>query len=769
MSSAIPARRPLQSDGKPAFNRREFAWLLAIAGAVIAFGQGEETVVPAAEAAAKEAGYGVSASAFNRARRRAEALIARMTIPERIGQLGVNTPAIKRLGVKPYHFFQQALHGLCKKGPVTSFPCTLALANTWNTELFDRIYTAVSDEARAWYSRHGGGLIMRSPPVVNMARDPRWGRMEETLGEDPCLTGTLAVCAIRAMQGNNQEFLKTAATAKHFLCYNTEDDRMTANASVDPRSFWEYHTRAFRACVEDGHVFSIMTTYNELNGLPTTANRATLTGILRDRWGFRGFVTSDYYAVTEIVKGHHFVPDLTEAVAISLEAGCDHGAGPEYQKYLLKALHLELVTQADINRALARVLTVRFLLGEFDPPKSVPYSNIAPSVLNSPAHQQLALQAARESIVLLKNDRHFLPWDITKIKSLAVIGPMADVCHLGGYSGQPEVHVSPLQGIMEKWGYGSGNGPTEEYLWSSRRGNLWVAPGCTVSGRPNPDLMRLAVDAAHRADHVILVCGSDQAVDREGHDREDITLPGAQHDLIKAVFKANANTVLVLSTNTSQAIVWEQEHLPAILCAQFAGQAQGTAIADVIFGQYNPGGKLATTWYASIKQLPPFHDYSVIPDNRREPSQAGQASGRTYMYMKDKPLYPFGFGLSYTTFAYSNLKLNRGSLAPGSAIMLSATVTNTGAVRGDEIVQCYIQAPPSPVVRPIKQLVGFARMSLAPGESRQVQFAIDHHDRALHYWDVAQWKFVVQPGTVQVLIGASSSDIRLRGEFALLA
>ena len=769
MSSAIPARRPLQSDGKPAFNRREFAWLLAIAGAVIAFGQGEETVVPAAEAAAKEAGYGVSASAFNRARRRAEALIARMTIPERIGQLGVNTPAIKRLGVKPYHFFQQALHGLCKKGPVTSFPCTLALANTWNTELFDRIYTAVSDEARAWYSRHGGGLIMRSPPVVNMARDPRWGRMEETLGEDPCLTGTLAVCAIRAMQGNNQEFLKTAATAKHFLCYNTEDDRMTANASVDPRSFWEYHTRAFRACVEDGHVFSIMTTYNELNGLPTTANRATLTGILRDRWGFRGFVTSDYYAVTEIVKGHHFVPDLTEAVAISLEAGCDHGAGPEYQKYLLKALHLELVTQADINRALARVLTVRFLLGEFDPPKSVPYSNIAPSVLNSPAHQQLALQAARESIVLLKNDRHFLPWDITKMKSLAVIGPMADVCHLGGYSGQPEVHVSPLQGIMEKWGYGSGNGPTEEYLWSSRRGNLWVAPGCTVSGRPNPDLMRLAVDAAHRADHVILVCGSDQAVDREGHDREDITLPGAQHDLIKAVFKANANTVLVLSTNTSQAIVWEQEHLPAILCAQFAGQAQGTAIADVIFGQYNPGGKLATTWYASIKQLPPFHDYSVIPDNRREPSQAGQASGRTYMYMKDKPLYPFGFGLSYTTFAYSNLKLNRGSLAPGSAIMLSATVTNTGAVRGDEIVQCYIQAPPSPVVRPIKQLVGFARMSLAPGESRQVQFAIDHHDRALHYWDVAQWKFVVQPGTVQVLIGASSSDIRLRGEFALLA
>lgn len=769
MSSAIPASQPLQSDGKPAFNRREFAWLLAIAGAVIAFGQGEETVVPAAEAAAKEAGYGVSASAFNRARRRAEALIARMTIPERIGQLGVNTPAIKRLGVKPYHFFQQALHGLCKKGPVTSFPCTLALANTWNTELFDRIYTAVSDEARAWYSRHGGGLIMRSPPVVNMARDPRWGRMEETLGEDPCLTGTLAVCAIRAMQGNNQEFLKTAATAKHFLCYNTEDDRMTANASVDPRSFWEYHTRAFRACVEDGHVFSIMTTYNELNGLPTTANRATLTGILRDRWGFRGFVTSDYYAVTEIVKGHHFVPDLTEAVAISLEAGCDHGAGPEYQKYLLKALHLELVTQADINRALARVLTVRFLLGEFDPPKSVPYSNIAPSVLNSPAHQQLALQAARESIVLLKNDRHFLPWDITKMKSLAVIGPMADVCHLGGYSGQPEVHVSPLQGIMEKWGYGSGNGPTGEYLWSSRRGNLWVAPGCTVSGRPNPDLMRLAVDAAHRADHVILVCGSDQAVDREGHDREDITLPGAQHDLIKAVFKANANTVLVLSTNTSQAIVWEQEHLPAILCAQFAGQAQGTAIADVIFGQYNPGGKLATTWYASIKQLPPFHDYSVIPDNRREPSQAGQASGRTYMYMKDKPLYPFGFGLSYTTFAYSNLKLNRGSLAPGSAIMLSATVTNTGAVRGDEIVQCYIQAPPSPVVRPIKQLVGFARMSLAPGESRQVQFAIDHHDRALHYWDVAQWKFVVQPGTVQVLIGASSSDIRLRGEFALLA
>jgi beta-glucosidase len=742
---------------KPVLKRREFARLIAIAGAIIAFGRENSAAHGAAgkKATRADEGYGVSAAAFNRARRRAESLIAKMTITERIGQLGVNTPAIKRLGVKPYHFFQQALHGLCKKGPVTSFPCTLALANTWNTELFDRIYTAVSDESRAWYSLHGGGLIMRSPPVVNMARDPRWGRMEETLGEDPCLTGTLAVHAIKAMQGSNKTYLKTAATAKHFLCYNTEDDRMTADAAVDPRSFWEYHTRAFRACVEDGHVFSIMTTYNELNGLPTTADRATLTGILRHRWGFCGFVTSDYYAVTQIVKGHHFVPNLTEAVAISLEAGCDHGAGPEYQKYLLRALHLELVTEADINRALARVYTVRFLLGEFDSPESVPYSNIPPSVLNSPAHQKLAVEAARQSIVLLKNEQKFLPWDIKKIKSLAVIGPMADVCHLGGYSGQPDIRISPLQGFVQACGGAVAGGGRNALPIATASGKTIVyAMGCTVSGRAKPADISAAVDLARNSDHVILVCGSDQAVDREGHDREDITLPGAQHELIKAVFKANANTVLVLSTNTSQAVVWEQEHLPAIVCAQFAGQAQGTAIADVIFGNYNPGGKLASTWYASVNQLPPFHDYSII-------------NGRTYMYMKDKPLYPFGFGLSYTTFGYGNLKLDRTTLTAGAAITLHATITNTGTVAGDEIVQCYIQAPKSPVVRPIKQLVGFTRITLQPGESRQVQFIIHHQDRALHYWDVKKWEFVIAPGTAKVLIGASSSDIRLRGKFDL--
>ena len=559
MAAPISTGRKTVKPAADRIPRREFNQMVALAAAVIAFG-GEQQRSSAATQKnphGKEEGYGVSAAAFNRARRRSEALIAKMTIPERIAQLGVNTPAIKRLGVKPYHFFQQALHGLCKKGPVTSFPCTLALANTWNTDLFDRIYTAVSDESRAWYMKHGGGIIMRSPPVVNMARDPRWGRMEETLGEDPYLTGTLAVHAIKAMQGNNKNYLKTAATAKHFLCYNTEDDRMTADASVDPRSFWEYHTRSFRACVKEGHVFSIMTTYNELNGLPTTANRATLTGILRDRWGFRGFVTSDYYAVTEIVKGHHFVPNLTEAVAIAMEAGCDHGAGPEYQKYLLKALHLELVTESDINRALARVMTVRFLLGEFDSPKSVPYTKISPDVLNSPAHQALAVEAARQSIVLLKNENHFLPWDIKKIQSVAVIGPMAGVCHLGGYSGQPDVHISPLQGILEVLGDGmTGGAMAHGSRWTTPSGHTIAhAPGCSVQGSINSTDIAAAVDAARGADHVILVCGSDQAVDREGHDRRDITLPGAQHELIKAVYKANPRTVLVLSTNTSQAVV----------------------------------------------------------------------------------------------------------------------------------------------------------------------------------------------------------------------
>jgi len=839
---------------------------------------------PAAQMRQAEQGAVLGAippAVFDLARRRAESIVQKMTPAEMVHQLGNTAPALKRMGLPAYQYWHEALHGLLRSGPVTCFPIPLALANTWNPLLQYQVYRAVSDEARAYNNRYGTDLTFYSPQTLNTAKDPRWGRIDETLGEDPHLIGAMASATIRGMQGDNSRYLKTACCAKHFICNETDDDRHTVSEAVNDRSFWEYYLQPFDAAVKAG-VATVMAAYNEVNGIPCPADRTILTDILRRRWGFRGYVTSDCDAVADIYQTHKYVPTAPQAAALALQAGCDLNCGTTYPDYLFRAMELNLVTVQQIARSVARLLTIRVLLGEFDDPKQVPYRQISWSVVDSPAHRQLALEAARQSIVLLKNERHFLPLKKDTIKSIAVIGPLAARCPLGGYAGGPFVHISPLVGIASalgvklptnripavdftsidwnykfincvlpnstlglmqngfwvelpaadftgvqtikiraaaiqkgsavevrtgypggplvcripvgvtgswnKWGVFSSKinatrGYQSIYLvftgpassqdlmhldWielepqnpaaGSAKVKVMSALGCTVNGPVNEQWLNEAVELAREADIAIVVAGDDQTVDHEQLDRKDIALPGAQHRLIEAVSQVNPHTILVLTSNCPVAIPHEQasSNVPAILCAYAAGQAGGQAIAEVLFGDYNPGGKLAETWFTGLKQLPRFHDFNIM-------------NNRTYMYFTGKPLYAFGHGLSYTTFQFSKLSTDKPYLGRGGQLSISVTVTNTGHRDGDEVVQVYITPPPSPVKRPIRQLVAFERVqNLRPGESRQVKLSLPYDHPALRYWDVQKQTFVVQPGKVNILVGHASDRIAAQTKINLL-
>ena len=862
-------------------NRREFLSTLTTAAGVLALGVTPAFAadIPFFENSGRR--VGISDKAYRNAWERARKLMEQMTLDEKISQLGHQAHAIERLKVPHYNYYTgEALHGLTQVTPVTSFPVPLALAAAWNPGLVLQVYTAISDEARAFDNARKIGLSYYSPTTLNLHRDPRWGRCMEAPGEDPCLAATVAVQTVRGMQGDNPDYLKTTACSKHFICNNTDADRTRISGDPDQRSFWEFYTRAYRATIFEADVFSFMSAYSSMNGVPCSASHFLLTDLLRRRWGFRGYVTSDCDAVANIYDPHHYAATLPIASAMAVEAGCDLDCGSTLPKYLKDAVNQELISEEEISRAVTRLFTVRHLLGLFDAPEKVPYTKITMAAVDSPAHRDLALKAARQSLVLLKNDAQFLPLDKAALKKIAVIGPLSDLCHLGGYSGAPTVHVSPYQGIAASFGIkvhpsyipasdmvrcdgeiqlqsssegemnlayignntwaefpkadftgktefqarvsSDSNGGTIEVHLDQLDGPLactltvpktknwqkWVnvvAPlngiseehsiflkfngtgqyllnlerlqlnpvippavttpggteivmkvGCAATGDKDDTLFQDAVNAAKDADLAVMVCGVTQDVDREGHDRDTIELTGVQHDLIQAVYAANPKTVLVLSTNNSVAINWEQQNLPAILCAVCAGQAQGAAIAEALFGEYNPGGKLPCTWYRSLDQLPDFHDYDIH-------------KGRTYMYFDGDPLYPFGHGLSYTTFKLDGLKIADTTLGEDEKTKISLDVINTGNRSGAEVVQLYITPPASPVKRPIKQLAGFQRVELQPGEKKTVVFELPYREQAFWYWDKQAESFVLQPGTAKILVGNSSANISLTGELTLEA
>jgi beta-glucosidase len=670
-------------------------------------------------------------------------LVSRMTVDEKISQMMNTAPAVDRLGIPAYDWWNECLHGVARAGLATVFPQAIGLGATWDEDLIFRVSTTISDEARAKHHefvRNGSrrryqGLTFWSPNV-NIFRDPRWGRGQETYGEDPFLTGKLAVQFVKGLQGDDPKYFKTIATLKHFAVHSgPEPARHSFDAVIDERDFRETYLPQFEMGIKEGKAYSVMCAYNRLNGEACCGSSSLLTSILRNEWGFEGYVVSDCGAIVDIYRGHKVVDTPAEAAALAVISGTDLECSNVYRN-LKEALDKNLLKEEDLNVALRRLFTARFRLGMFDPPEMVSYALIPYSIVDCDKNKALAKATALKSIVLLKNKDNLLPLkkDVGKI---AVIGPNSDQSFvlLGNYNGNPSDPITPLRGIREKL-----SGISE----------VTYAQGCNwVAGMPNqkPDeeLKAEALEVAGKADVIIMCLGITPRLEGEemrvsidgfsGGDRTRIDLPDVQEELIKEIYALGKPVILVLLNGSALAVNWENDNIPAIIETWYGGQAAGSALADVIFGDYNPGGRLPVTFYKSINDLPDFSDYKM--------------NNRTYRYFKGEPLYPFGYGLSYTTFKYSKLNVPK-TFITGDTSLVSVNVKNNGKLAGDEVVQLYLSNLSSSVPVPIRALKGFKRIHLNPGESKTVTFKIVPEAFSVIN---EQNKRVIEPGIFEIAVG----------------
>jgi len=667
------------------------------------------------------------------AEQRAEDLVARMTLAEKVSQMLHAAPAIPRLGLPKYDWWNECLHGVGRAGVATVFPQAISLAATWDVPLMSRVATAISDEARAKHHdalRHENreryfGLTFWTPNI-NIFRDPRWGRGQETYGEDPYLAARLGVAFVKALQGDDPRYLKCVATPKHYAVHSgPEADRHQFDARVSQRDLRDTYLPAFRACVKEGGAVSVMGAYNRTNGEPCCASPTLLQKTLREEWGFEGYVVSDCGAIGDIFRHHKVAVSAEEAAAMAVQAGCDLSCGETFSA-LVNAVCKGLIDEAAINRSVKRLFSARFRLGMFDPPERVPWAQIPFSANDSPEHRALALVAARESIVLLKNDG-FLPLG-ANIGTIAVIGPNADDPQvlLGNYEGTPSSSVTPLAGLRARY-------PGD--------GRVRYAKGCEHRGGSTAGFAE-AVCCARKAGVAIAFMGLSPTFEGEEGpdigDRDSIGLPGAQEDLLRAVAATGTPLVVILIGGSAIAANWADEHARAVLAAWYPGEEGGTAVADVLVGDYNPAGRLPVTFYRSAADLPPFDDYAM--------------AGRTYRYFAGRPLYPFGHGLSYTTFAYRNLRVEPASARPGDEVRVSVEIENAGRVAGDEVAQLYLSFPSATVPAPLRRLAGFERVHLLPGERRTVAFALAAEHLALVAEDGTR---MIEPGAVRVAVGGT--------------
>ena len=687
--------------------------------------------------------------------RRVRDLVSRMTLVEKVSQMGDVAPAIDRLNVPAYNWWNEALHGVARSGLATSFPQAIGLAATWNDSLIYRTASVISDEARAKYheylrnDKHDryGGLTFWSPNI-NLFRDPRWGRGQETYGEDPYLTGRLAVQFIRGMQGDDPKYLKTIATVKHFAVHSgPEPSRHTFDAVVSERDLRESYLPHFEAGIREGGAYSLMCAYNRVDSKPACGSDLLLQQILRNEWGFQGYVVSDCGAINDIYQGHKLVPTAPEAAVLGARSGTDLECGGVYGN-LVDAAKQGMITEGQIDTNVTRLFTARFKLGMFDAPEHVRWAQMPFSVLDQATHRELARRVARESMVLLKNQNNALPLR-KDLRTLAVIGPNANAADvlLGNYNGTPSDPVTPLRGIREAVS-------KQTRVVFARGTNL--ADGLLARDSVASEVLESAAEqVAKSADAVVLVLGLTNQLEGEemrvqvdgfhGGDRTKIDLPASQERLLRRIVATGTPTVLVLLNGSALAVNWAQEHVPAILEAWYPGQAGGTAIADVLFGDYNPGGRLPVTFYRSVDDLPDFDDYTM--------------ANRTYRFFEGPPLYPFGHGLSYTTFAYDSLRTSSDTLMPNGTITVRVNVTNTGHRAGDEVVQLYAQHLESAVSRPRQDLRGFKRVTLKPGEMQTVEFSLAA--ASLAYWNSASHGWTFEGRRVRLEVGSSSADIRL--------
>ena len=697
--------------------------------------------------------------------RRVNDLVGRMTLEEKVSQMKDVAPAIERLGIPEYNWWNEALHGVARSGLATSFPQAIGLAATWDDSLIFQMATVISDEARAKhheYVRAGSrqryqGLTFWSPNI-NLFRDPRWGRGQETYGEDPFLTGRLAVQFIRGIQGDDPKYLKTVATVKHFAVHSgPEPERHSFDAVVSERDLRESYLPHFAAGIREGGAYSLMCAYNRVDGKAACGSDMLLEGILRGEWGFSGYVVSDCGAIDDIYLRHKVVATGAEAAALAVKTGTDLECGRVYTN-LVDAVKQGLITEQEIDTAVKRLFLARFKLGMFDSPDRVRWAQIAYGVLDRPTHRELARRVARESIVLLKNAGGVLPLR-KDLATLAVLGPNADQWRmlLGNYNGMPADPVSPLRGIREAVGRGT------RVLYARGADLADGFPGTDGPSVPAETLAVEAVKAARQADAVVLFLGLTARLEGEemrvelegfrGGDRTRIDLPAAQERLLERIVAVGKPTVLVLLNGSALAVSWAQQHVPAIVEAWYPGQAGGSAIADVLFGDYNPGGRLPVTFYKSVDDLPPFDDYRM--------------EGRTYRFFKGTPLYPFGYGLSYTSFAYKQLRTSAGTLRADDTLTVRVDVTNTGQREGDEVVQLYVRHLGSRVTRPREDLRGYRRVTLRPGETRTVQFPLVA--ASLAYWNPDSHRWVVEDEPVEIAVASAAADLRLRRTVRVVA
>ncbi len=821
---------------------------------------------------------------------RVDDLVSRMTLDEKVSQLTNAAGSVPRLGIPEYNWWNEGLHGVARAGEATVFPQAIGMAATFDEPLMHRISDVISTEFRAKYyatlHKDGSaewyrGLTVWSPNI-NIFRDPRWGRGQETYGEDPYLTSRMGVAFVKGLQGENPKYLKAVATPKHFAVHSgPESTRHEVNIDISAHDLVDTYLPAFRATVMEGNAGSVMCAYNSVDGQPACANDMLLSQYLRGDWGFKGYVVSDCGAMTDISQGHHYVKSAAAGFAAAIKAGTDLDCGSPAQAdrdTILQAVHDGSLTEADLDRALHHLFVARFKLGMFDPPSMDPYSKIRPAENNTLAHRQVALNAARESIVLLKNKDGFLPLK-KKYATIAVIGPNADSLDalVGNYNGTPSHPVTVLAGIRRRfpqskivyvegtgligpasqpvpttalytdssrakhglhaeyfsnptlegspvvartdsninfaWGF-SGVSPrlkknysvrwtgvlvpseTADYLlgFSGQDGyRVWLdgnlvvedwtthRPATTMSAQIHLEKeheypikieyfqtvrgaeARLkwsipgrqeqqAVEAARHADLVVVAMGLSARVEGEemkvhaegfsGGDRTSIDLPKPQEDLLERIASVGKPTVLLLLNGSALAVNWADEHLPAIVEAWYPGGEGGTAIAEALAGDFSPAGRLPVTFYKSVDDLPPFENYSM--------------QNRTYRYFQGEPLYPFGYGLSYTSFRYSNINLDHESIPADGSVRVSVDVTNAGSMAGDEVVQLYLSHP-EVAGTPIRALQGMQRIHLARGEKITVSFTL--RDRALGVVDEAG-KYRILHGTVEVWIGGGQPITR---------
>ncbi|MGO8701885.1 MAG: glycoside hydrolase family 3 C-terminal domain-containing protein [Limisphaerales bacterium] len=663
-------------------------------------------------------------------------IVSLMTLDEKVALLS-QRPGVPRLGIRSM-MQVEGLHGLrAGNTPATTYPQSIGLGETWDIDILRQVGATEGYEARYLFQNtnyHRGALVIRAPNA-DMGRDIRWGRTEECYGEDPFLNGTLAVAFIKGLQGDNPKYWQAAALLKHFLANSNEKGRAGSSSDFDERLFYEYYSVPFRMGWVEGGARCFMAAYNAWNKIPMTVHPIIQEVVVKE-WGVDGVICTDAGSLGNMIRAHHYYADLAHGAAGAIKAGINQFLD-KYEAPTRDALDQHLLTEADLDKVIKGTFRIWARLGFLDPPEGNPYTKIGTEATDPWSTQKSkdsVRLATQKSIVLLKNGGHLLPLDKTALKSVAVIGPRGDEVVRDWYGSTPPYTVTPLAGIKNKVGaavtveYASGQDiPAAVALAKSSQ----VAIVC-VGNSPNPDNKWMKVKDSEG---------------REGVDRKNITLGSGQEELVKQVCAANPKTVVVLISSFPYAINWAQKNVPAILHLAHSSQEEGNALADVLFGDYNPGGRVCQTWPKSLDQIPPMMDYDI-------------RHGRTYMYLKGKPLYPFGYGLSYTTFKYSNLETSTNRLAKNGTATISVKVRNSGKVAGEEVVQLYVKHLQSKVERPLRELRGFRRVALQPGETKTVELLLPA--KSLAYWDAGRQAFVLEPDTVEIGVGGSSADDKLK-------